>query len=55
MEETLFKIINQVKNTLKAFGDETDLDLLKGLKITLTDNAVTIKIMVNNLEMKEEN
>ena len=54
MDKMKFKIISQVQSSIKLLGEELKQDLLKGLKFTLTDNAVTIKVAINNLE-KEEN
>ena len=54
MEQVLFKAVSQIKDSLKSLGEELNLDILKNLKITLTDNAMTIKIVMTNLEKEEK-
>lgn len=54
-EEILFQIINKLKKEINNIGEDFDLDLLKGLKINITPNVLNLKIMLSNLEKKEEN
>lgn len=53
-EEILFQIINKLKKEINNIGEDFDLDLLKGLKINITPNVLNLKIMLSNLEKKEE-
>lgn len=54
-EVILFQIIKKLKKEINNIGEDFDLDLLKGLKINITPNVLNLKIMLSNLEKKEEN
>lgn len=54
METLTFEIITKIKNTLKLLEKETSQELLKNLKITLTENVITIKVVVGNLNKEKD-
>ena len=54
METLMFEIITKIKNTLKLLENETSQELLKNLKIKLTENVITIKVIVGNLNKEKD-
>ena len=54
METLMLEIITKIKNTLKLLEKETSQELLKNLKITLTENVITIKVVVGNLNKEKD-
>lgn len=54
METLMFEIITKIKNTLKLLENETSQELLKNLKIKLTENVITIKVVVGNLNKEKD-